>query len=70
MTDRDKVMIGNERRLLFATAGDLGSCCSPPAGPGQSLGVGAGGEAPGSLQEPAIYNIKRGQSHASKSISL
>ena len=36
-----------------------GDAVSPPAGPGQSPGVGAGGEALGSSDEPAIYNIKK-----------
>ena len=61
MTDRDEVTIGNERRLLFATAGGLGRAVSPPAGSGQSPSVGAGGEAPGSSDEPAIYSVKKGQ---------
>ena len=37
-----------------------GGVVSPPVGPGQSPGVGAGGEAPGSSDEPAIYSIKKG----------
>ena len=60
VTDPDEVTIGNERSLLFATAGGLIKCCSSPVGPGQSPGVGAGGEAPGSFEEPGIYSIKKG----------
>ena len=52
MIDRDEFTIGNERRLLFATVGDLGRGCKPPAGPGQSPGVSAGAK----LQE-ALTNL-------------
>ena len=55
---REEITIGNDRRPLFAMAGGLKDAVSPPAGPGQSSGGGAEGEAPGRSEKPAIYSTK------------
>ena len=72
MTDRDEFTIGSERRLLFATAEGLGRGCKPPSVYRAEPWFGCRGEAPGSSDEPVTRLIvsKRGQSQASRSISL
>ena len=42
-----------------------GGAVSPPAGPGQSLGGGPGGEGPGITEDLAFYNIRNGQKQVS-----
>ena len=51
--------ICNDQQSLPLTAGGLGCCKPPPAGPGQGPGRGPGGKAPGSSEAPAFYRSER-----------
>ena len=66
MTDCDEFTIGNERRLLFAIAGGLGRGCKPPSGSRAEPWCGCRE----TLTNLQFIVLKRGQSHASISISL
>ena len=67
--DRDEALSEDYCLLQLEVWG--GAVSPPPASPGQSPGVGAGGEAPGSSDEPAVYSIKKGpKSRQQKPFSL
>ena len=70
VTDRDEVTKGNERRLLFAAAGGLRRGCKSPSGSRAEPWWGCRAKPPEALTNLQFIVLKRGQSHASRSIFL